>query len=296
MISTKTTLSPCKIVKKLVTPEACHKFCSEASKPVVFVPTMGALHKGHEALLSKGRKLAGKNGTLVGSIFVNPTQFGPGEDFSRYPRTWTLDRAMCERQGVDAVFLPTPKSMYAQNNSVRVEESRLSSVLCGASRPGHFQGVCTVVAKLLNVVQPTNLLLGEKDWQQLAILRRMVRDLNFPVKVVPCPTVREADGLALSSRNRFLSVEERAIAPKLYAALCKIREQVAAGETSVEVLHKSLRIELEGLPATELDYAEIMDAETLEPVKELQGRVRAAVAVRFRTARLIDNLQIFPPQ
>ncbi|MEI8313361.1 MAG: pantoate--beta-alanine ligase, partial [Verrucomicrobiota bacterium] len=175
----------------------------------VLVPTMGALHAGHSALIRSARKLAGGSGSVVVSIFANPIQFGPKEDFSSYPRPFRRDVAICRAAGADAVFAPSVEELYAGDASVTVDESHLSTALCGRSRPGHFRGVCTVVAKLLLIAQPTHAVFGEKDWQQLAILRRMVRDLNFPVQVVGHPTVRELDGLATSSRNAYLSPLER---------------------------------------------------------------------------------------
>lgn len=256
---------------------------------------MGALHRGHETLLQEGRRLAGKRGLLVASIFVNPTQFGPGEDFSRYPRPLPDDLRSCRRTGVDAVFLPEAGDLYPAEASVWVDEDRLSAVLCGKSRPGHFRGVCTVVAKLLAVVRPDKLVLGEKDWQQLTILRRMVRELFFPVQVIGIPTVREADGLAMSSRNQYLDAEAREAAPGIYRALQQTAARVSAGERSAARLRRSLRRSLEKISGAGVDYAEIVDAETLHPSGRVESPCRALVAVRLGGTRLIDNIALLPP-
>ena len=275
---------------------------SKATSPVVFVPTMGALHEGHASLIRRARRLAdrrGNKGSVVVSIFVNPKQFGPKEDLSLYPRPFAEDVALCRREGVDILFHPNPGEMYAENASVTVTESSLSLVLCGASRPGHFDGVCTVVAMLFNIVRPAITIFGEKDWQQLAVIRRMVRDLKIPVKIVGYPTVREEDGLALSSRNRLLSPESRLVAPRIYQALIASAMEAEAGETSVTRLRQQLSKELAAIPGAEVDYAEIVDESTLAPLNKLSPRVkaRALVAVRLASAkqgsvRLIDNLSL----
>ncbi len=257
---------------------------------------MGALHQGHAALLEEGRKLAGKNGTLVASIFVNPIQFGPSEDLSRYPRTPEADLALCRHHGADAVFSPSPEAMYRPDRSAFVEETSLSSVLCGASRPGHFRGVCTVVAKLFHLTSADIAVFGEKDWQQLAILRRMARDLDFPVEIVACPTVREPDGLALSSRNRYLSAEERRSAPGIYAALLEAKKNAEAPGATPASVREKLEKTLSSLPGATVDYAEIVDGESLRQPEVFASPTRAIVAVRFPSARLIDNLSVFSPQ
>lgn len=281
-------------MRKLGTPEECLSFCRQATSPVVLVPTMGALHEGHASLLALGRKLAGATGTLVASIFVNPIQFGPNEDLARYPRTLEEDFALCVQHGVDAVFVPEAETMYAPDQSAFVDELVLSGVLCGASRPGHFRGVCTVVAKLFHLTAANIAVFGEKDWQQLAVIRRMVRDLSFPVEIVGSATVREADGLAMSSRNRYLSKEERAVAPGIYAALVKAREEATGLARSPRQVREKLWERLEKLPGASVDYAEVVDAETLgEPEGFGQRSVRAIVAVRIGVTRLIDNLAIF---
>ncbi len=257
---------------------------------VVFVPTMGALHHGHEALIARARRLAGPKGSVVVSIFLNPIQFGPREDIAAYPKPLKNDLVVCRRAGADAVFLPTVADMYGPDRSVFVDEESLSSVLCGRSRPGHFRGVCTVVAKLFNIVQPTHAIFGEKDWQQLAIIRRMVRDLNFPLEIVASPTVRESDGLAASSRNAYLTPEERALAPHIHAAMqsaaTKLKDPVAIVKALVRVVEK--------IPKARLDYAEAVEAVTLDSLKNRKSEGRLAVAVFLGKARLIDNIPLPP--
>lgn len=248
---------------------------------------MGALHAGHAALIRRARQLAGRSGTVVVSIFVNPTQFGPKEDFSRYPRPWKNDLAVCRTGGVDGVFAPGPEEMYREGHSVFVDESVLSLPLCGASRPGHFRGVCTVVAKLFLILQPDSAVFGEKDWQQLAVIRRMVRDLNLPVRVVGFPTVREADGLAVSSRNTYLTPGERALAPRIAAAL----REAAGAATCGSILQRGRRL-LEKIPGARVDYLELVDAETLAPARSFRRPLRLATAVFLGRTRLIDNVGV----
>jgi pantoate--beta-alanine ligase len=254
---------------------------------------MGALHTGHLALLKKGRALAGKDGALLASIFVNPIQFGPNEDLAKYPRPRRDDLNLCRDAGVDLVFAPEPAGMYAPDHSVFIDESQLSSGLCGAARAGHFQGVCTVVGKLFNILQPQIAVFGEKDYQQLAVIRRMVRDLNFPVKIVALPTVREADGLALSSRNRYLSAEERASAPVIRQSLLATRDQVQNGESGTPKLLRKAHAAIEK-NGGRIDYIEIVDAETLKPQQKITSRCVIAAAVFFGKTRLIDNCLLVP--
>jgi pantoate--beta-alanine ligase len=274
-------------VKVAKTIAAARAFVRRAGHPVVLVPTMGALHHGHADLIRRARKLAGKSGTVVVSIFVNPTQFGPKEDFSKYPRPVKADETLCRETGADLVFRPGPGEMYAGDASIFVDESRLSTGLCGARRPGHFRGVCTVVAKLFLIVQPDVAVFGRKDWQQLAIIRRMGRDLDFPIKIVGHPTVRERDGLATSSRNAYLTPEERASAPRIYAAL----RSAAALKTPAAILRAAERA-LAQIPGARLDYVQLVDSETLEPARRLTRETTLATAVFLGRARLIDNLQI----
>lgn len=258
---------------------------------------MGALHEGHAALIRRARQLAdkaGKNGRVVVSIFVNPTQFGPKEDLSKYPRPFSQDQALCKREGVDLLFHPTPSEMYADGASITVSESRLSSGLCGTSRSGHFDGVCTVVNMLFQIMRPTVAIFGEKDWQQLAIIRRMVRDLKMPIKIIGHPTVREEDGLALSSRNLLLTPEARALAPRIYQALIETAMEAEAGEVSVAKLRKGLLKDLAAIPGAAVDYVEIVNEETLEALKKLEPtvKIRGLVAVKLGGVRLIDNMSI----
>jgi len=254
---------------------------------VVLVPTMGALHPGHAALIRSARKLAGRRGAAVVSIFVNPTQFGPKEDFSSYPRPFRKDLSICRAAGADAVFAPCVEEIYAGDASVTVDESLLSHALCGRSRPGHFRGVCTVVAKLFLIVQPTHAVFAEKDWQQLAILRRMVRDLNFPVEVVAHPTIREPDGLAMSSRNAYLTAGERSVAPLIQEAL-----RSAASKKSPAAVEASAKKFLSAIPGARLDYVEAVDAGSLQPLKNRKSPGRLAAAVFLGKARLIDNIAL----
>lgn len=260
-------------------------------KPVALVPTMGALHAGHLSLIDHARREVGKDGVVVVSIFVNPLQFGPTEDLSRYPRPLQRDLALCRERGVNVVFNPGVEDMYAPGRSVVIDETLLSGGLCGASRPGHFSGVCTVVAKLFNLVRPDVAVFGRKDYQQLAIIQRMVRDLNFPVRIVPSETVREADGLAMSSRNVYLSEEERKQAPVLRRALLRAAEAVRSGETDPWGVREELRKEIErGASLARVDYAEVRDAEDLQGVDVIAKPVVLALAVFFGKTRLIDNI------
>jgi pantoate--beta-alanine ligase len=255
---------------------------------------MGALHSGHAALIQKARKLAGRKGSVVVSVFVNPTQFGPKEDLSKYPRPFESDRVLCKKEGADLLFHPTPEEMYARDASLKVTESSLATGLCGASRPGHFDGVCTVVAMLFNLVQPDLAVFGEKDWQQLAVIRRMVRDLAIPVKIAGHPIVREEDGLALSSRNRLLTSGARLVAPRIYQALLAASMETEGGQRSVPRILRGLIADLSAIPGAVIDYAEIRDEETLQPLSVLkpESKARIFVAVRFGSVRLIDNLSI----
>ena len=258
-------------------------------EPVVLVPTMGALHEGHATLVREARQLAGKNGTVVVSIFVNPTQFGPGEDFESYPRDLDADQETCSEAGADVIFHPSASDMYAGDASIAITESSLSKLLCGASRPTHFAGVCTVVAKLFNLVRPDIAVFGKKDYQQLAIIRRLVRDLNMGVKLHGVETVREGDGLAMSSRNTYLSEEERAQAPAIRRALLGANLELGADEMVGEIASVLRR----DAPLSEIDYLELVDAETLERIGQVGNRpALLAAAVYFGKTRLIDNLEI----
>jgi pantoate--beta-alanine ligase len=269
--------------------------CDEArarGASVGFVPTMGFLHQGHASLLRRARE----NSDFVAmSIFVNPLQFGPAEDLASYPRDLESDLEVAEKEGVDVAFAPEVDEMYpAGEPVVTVEPGPLGDRLEGASRPGHFRGVCTVVAKLFALVGPSRGYFGEKDAQQLAVLRRMVADLDFPVEVAGCPTVREPDGLALSSRNAYLTPEERAAATCLYEALARAAWLVEGGERDTAVLRAEMakRIGVERLAS--LDYVAVVDEETFEEVDTVRGPVRALVAAQLGKSRLIDNLLLSP--
>ena len=263
------------------------------NRPRVLVPTMGALHDGHLSLCEIARTKAGTNGRVVTTIFVNPTQFGPNEDLDAYPRPLEADLEKCRSRGVDAVFAPSNNSeIYAPDASISISETSLSHHLCGSSRPGHFGGVCTVVSKLFNLTQPDAAVFGEKDFQQLAIIRRLVRDLNFPVEILAGPTIRESDGLAMSSRNAYLSPEERAQAPIIRKALEHAAATIKQG--SIDESIRLLRKMIESTPLARIDYIEIVDAETMQPIQDLeQGRpARIAAAVFFGKPRLIDNIGV----
>ena len=260
-----------------------------AAQKIVLVPTMGNLHAGHASLLQLAKTFYGR--TVV-SIFVNPLQFGPTEDFAQYPRTPVEDASLLEHTGADLLFMPQVDEIYplGQTAVTRVEVPGLSDVLCGAYRPGHFTGVATVVAKLFNIVQPDVAIFGAKDFQQLAIIRRMVADLCMPIELVAAPTMREADGLAMSSRNRYLTVEERAIAPRLYATLAAATQKIQAGLPYAQIEKEGL----DALIAAELrpDYFEVRDAETLLTPTNATREMVILTAARLGKARLIDNVQV----
>ena len=260
--------------------------------PRVHVPTMGALHHGHLELIKVARARAGTAGEVAVSIFVNPLQFEPGSDFERYPRPEKVDEQLCETAGVDFVFRPSVKEMYPESPSIVVEETALSQRLEGASRPGHFRGVCTVVSKLFHILQPEMAVFGEKDFQQLVIMQRMVRDLNFPVEIVPVPTVREEDGLALSSRNQYLNPDERKQAAVLRAALLHGAEMARAGEKSSAVITAAMRQMIKVSALARVDYIELVSPNDLLPRATAEPRSVIALAVFFGRTRLIDNIRL----
>jgi len=253
----------------------------------VLVPTMGALHKAHGELIRVAREKAGRNGEVVVSIFVNPLQFGPGSDYEQYPRPEKEDNDFCRRAGVDLLFRPTLDEMYSNERSTFIEENSLSNVLEGKSRPGHFRGVCTVVAKLFNILQPDAAVFGEKDFQQLAIIRRMVRDLNYKIDIVAVPMVREEDGLACSSRNAYLNVEERKQAAVLRKALLAAKD---SGKRSSKETVDLARKMIDDAPLARIDYVDLVDAETLQPIEFVKPNSLLALAVYFGKTRLIDNI------
>jgi len=280
-----------KVVRKPVKLKALMDGLRRRGKTVGFVPTMGYLHKGHLALVRQARKEAN---VVVVSIFVNPLQFGPKEDFARYPRDFRRDAGLLRREGVDFLFAPSAKDLYSHDFQTRISVKRLARPLCGATRPTHFAGVCTVVYKLLAAVGPCVLVLGQKDYQQVRVLRQMIKDLDLPVKVRMAPIVRERDGLAMSSRYVFLSQTERQEAPLLCQALQLAARLARAGRRDAGEIKKAVRGVLKNARHARLDYLEIVDAGTLAPVVKLKKGAKAlvALAVFFNKVRLIDNILI----
>ena len=267
-----------------------------AGAPTGFVPTMGYLHEGHLSLMRAARKRVGTNGKVVVSIYVNPTQFAPTEDLANYPRDLKRDLQLCRSDGADVVFVPSDAEMYPNESENRfstyIVEEKLSQMMEGASRPRHFRGVATVVAKLFNIVLPDIAVFGQKDFQQAAIIKRMVRDLNFPVRIIVAPTLREADGLAMSSRNKYLDAEQRAQAVILYHALQAAKAAVKKKSVAGERLKTDLKEFITAAPLAQLDYVEFFDPKTLEPVKQVKRGTQMALAVFFGKTRLIDNSQL----
>jgi pantoate--beta-alanine ligase len=261
----------------------------QAGKKIGFVPTMGALHAGHAILMRRAKT---ECDCVVVSIFVNPTQFGPNEDFTRYPRTFEADQALCAAVGVDVIFYPTPELMYPKGYQTFVEVTEITKPLCGASRPGHFRGVATVVTKLFNIVMPDVAYFGQKDAQQCRVIQQMVADLNMPIQIEIVETVREPDGLAMSSRNRYLNPLQRHHATILYRTLVWVKEQIAAGQRNAHELEKQMALRIEQTPEARLDYAKILDYETFSPVETIEKKVLVALAVFFDQTRLIDNFLI----
>jgi len=258
-----------------------------ASGCVGYVPTMGYLHDGHMSLVERARK---ENDIVVMSIFVNPVQFAPGEDFDRYPRDIERDKKIAQEGGVDYLFVPEVSEMYPEGYSTYVEVEGITEVLCGAKRPGHFRGVATVVTKLFNIVKPHRAYFGKKDFQQLKVIERLVKDLNFDVEVIGCPIVREKDGLAMSSRNVYLSPKERESATSLYRALKLAKELIEKGERNPETIKSKMEEFILSHPHVKaIDYIEIVDSETLKPVDEIKEGTLIALAVFVGNARLIDN-------
>jgi pantoate--beta-alanine ligase len=266
----------------------------EQERSIGLVPTMGALHEGHGALIDQARS---ECGCVVVSLFVNPIQFDRGADFERYPRTLETDATFCERRTVDILFAPSAEEMYPHPQRTFVEVTTLSDHLCGRFRPGHFRGVATVVLKLLAIVRPHRAYFGEKDAQQLAVIRRMVADLNVAVEIIGVPTVREPDGLALSSRNARLTSEERKLAPYLYRSLRAASQCVEHGQTNpAQVREAGSAVLLSGAPGMKVEYFEIVDPDEMQPVERIAGPVTIAAAVWLGSTRLIDNVRAIPPQ
>jgi pantoate--beta-alanine ligase len=281
-------------MKTITDPESMSRECRDArrmGRRVGLVPTMGFLHQGHLSLVRRSRS---ECALTAASVFVNPTQFGPGEDFDRYPRDPDRDASLLEREGADLLFAPEAGSMYPPGHATHVEVAGLGEGLCGAFRPGHFRGVATVVAKLFNIVRPDAAYFGQKDAQQAALIRRMAADLNFGIDIVVGPTVREPDGLAMSSRNVRLSTEERRAAPALHAALTAARQAVERGTRSAAEIRELIRSRLEGTPHR-LQYVEVVSASDLEPLARLQGDVLIALASHLGGTRLIDNIIVRLP-
>ncbi|HLW68176.1 MAG TPA: pantoate--beta-alanine ligase [Gemmataceae bacterium] len=261
----------------------------QAGQRIGLVPTMGALHAGHARLIEVALS---ECDFVVVSIFVNPTQFGPNEDFDRYPRSFAPDRELCARSGAAAIFAPDIATMYRASFRTFVEVEGLQDLLCGAARPGHFRGVCTVVLKLFNIVQPDVAYFGQKDAQQALILTRMVHDLDLPIEMRTVPTVREADGLALSSRNQYLDPAQRKNAPALWQTLHEAQRQIESGERDPNLIERMMMDRLSKVPGARVDYARVVSAETLQRLWRLQGQILIALAVFFGQTRLIDNVQM----
>jgi pantoate--beta-alanine ligase len=260
-----------------------------AGKTIGFVPTMGALHAGHGSLIEAAAR---RCDCVVVSIFVNPTQFGPGEDFEKYPRPFEKDALLCERCGGHAIFAPSADEMYPRKNLTWVTVDKLTEPLCGQSRPGHFRGVTTVCTKLFNIVGADVAFFGQKDAQQATVIRRMAADLNMPLEIVVCPTLREPDGFAMSSRNQYLSPQERSQAPVIYRALQRCAELIATGQQNAARIIEEMGKTLGQVPALRIEYVSIVDAESLEPCDPVRGRVLVAVAGRLGSTRLIDNIMV----
>ena len=261
----------------------------QQGKTVGLVPTMGALHQGHMSLVRQARQQCD---AVVVTIFVNPTQFGPQEDLEAYPRPFEQDAALCLQAGVDLIFSPSPDEMYGQGGLTWVTVEKLTETLCGESRPTHFRGVTTVCTKLFNIVQPDKAFFGQKDAQQVIVIQRMVQDLNMPLEIVVCPTIRENDGLAVSSRNQYLTPDERKYAPALYQTLQWCEGEVQTGQRQATALIDGMTRQVNRIPGAEIDYIRIVDAQTLGNAEILRDRVLVALAVRLGRARLIDNILV----
>ncbi len=265
------------------------KIARSEERKIGLVPTMGALHTGHISLIEAAVKDCD---FVIVSIFVNPTQFGPGEDFEKYPRPLQADLKVCQEAGVDVVFAPSSKQIYPTENITWVTVEKLTESLCGKSRPVHFRGVTTVCAKLFNIVAPDAAYFGQKDAQQAIVIKRMVADLNMPLEIVICPTVREPNGLAVSSRNQYLTAKQKKDAANIYKSLQACRKLIEAGITETRQIIDEMQKILRQIPSGQIEYVSIVDAETLESLDEISGKVLAAVAVKVGPARLIDNILV----
>ncbi len=278
-----------KIIRSVAEMQAEAEALRRVGQSIGFVPTMGYLHEGHLSLLRIARRRAD---VTVMSIFVNPTQFGPNEDLERYPRNFERDEKLAEEEGCDILFYPTPEEMYPQPYRTYVTVEDITKVLCGKSRPIHFRGVTTIVAKLFNIVKPDFAVFGQKDAQQAIVIKQMVRDLNFDLEILTGPIVREPDGLAMSSRNMYLSAEERRDALKLYQSLMKAKNLIENGERDAERIKKNIEHILQQGKSAKIDYIEIVDTTNLKPVEKIHGEVLIALAVFVGKTRLIDNIQL----
>lgn len=278
-----------KVAKTIESVRKLVKAAHSKGKRIGFVPTMGALHIGHIFLIEKAKK---QTDFVVVSIFVNPTQFGPSEDFKKYPRPIKSDLAICRKAGVDVVFAPTAKQIYPQENLTWVNVEKLTEQLCGRFRPGHFRGVTTVCAKLFNIVAPDVAFFGQKDAQQAIVIKKMVADLNMPLKIVVCPTVRHSDGLAVSSRNQYLTHQQKKDATYIYKALKKSESLVKAGTKKSKTIISKMKKVLKQVTSIKIEYISIVDAETLRELEKITGKVLVAVAVKIGSTRLIDNILI----
>lgn len=263
------------------------KKAQKAGQSIGFVPTMGYLHQGHLSLMKKARA---ENDILVISIFVNPKQFGPNEDFFSYPRDLSRDEQLAATAGVDFIFAPEKEAMYPISFQTTVQVTHLSKSLCGEKRPGHFAGVCTIVTKLFNLIQPDRAYFGQKDAQQVIIIQQLVKDLDLSTEVVVCPIVREADGLAMSSRNKYLNLAERKDALILYKSLIRVKEMVKSGQINADFLKKEMMTMITDVKGAKIDYVAIVAWETLQPVEKLRGQILIALAVFIGKTRLIDNI------
>jgi pantoate--beta-alanine ligase len=278
-----------KIIRDVKGMQAVAERLHREGKRIGFVPTMGYFHEGHLSLVRIARKQAD---VVVVSIYVNPTQFGPNEDLNQYPRDFERDEALAEKEGVDILFYPDDSEMYPEGYLTYVHVNEITKLLCGASRPTHFQGVTTICTKLFHIIKPHFAVFGQKDYQQAIVIQRMVRDLNFDLEIVLGPIVREEDGLAMSSRNNYLSTEERKSALSLSRSLRMAEEMIHKGERSADVLIASIRKEIESRPGTKIDYVSIVHPETLRPLDRIEGRAVIALAVFVGKTRLIDNVII----
>lgn len=280
------------VIRSVTEMQSCSRNLRQAGRRIGFVPTMGALHEGHLSLVRAAQRECDE---VVVSIYVNPTQFGRGEDFDRYPRDLESDLSQLASLHVPWVFAPSDKEMYPLGFDTWVEVGKIAQPWEGAFRPGHFRGVATVVLKLFNIVTPDIAYFGEKDYQQLLVVRQMVRDLNLPIEIRPCPTVREPDGLAMSSRNQYLNPQERQDALVLYRSLCLARDRVQGGDRDAAAIVASMRDVISRVNYARIDYVAIVDPETLEEVAVINRPVQAIVAVRLGSTRLIDNMRLVPP-